>query len=112
MPEMSKHDAVFAQLIMTFQSTAWIQMGKVKNPHTDKVEKDSAQAQYSIDMLDMLSVKTKGNLSEEEDKMLKNILTNLKMNFVEVLEQDKKEKESQKPEMVEKEAEKKDEEPK
>jgi len=108
MPEMSKHDAIFAQLIMTFQSTAWIQMGKVKNPHTDKIEKDTAQAQYSIDMLDMLSVKTKGNLSEEEDKMLKNILTNSKMNFVEVLENDKKEKASQKPETEEKETEKKD----
>lgn len=110
MPEMSKHDAMFVQLIMTFQSTAWVQMGKVKNPHTDKMEKDTNQAQYSIDMLDMLSAKTKGNLNDEEDKMLKNILTNLKMNFVEVLEQEKKETVSQKPEADEKKTEKKDEE--
>lgn len=108
MPEMSKHDAMFAQLIMTFQSTAWIQMGKVKNPHTDKIEKDIAQAQYSIGLLDMLHAKTKGNLSNEEEKMLKNILTNLKMNYVEVLEQEKKEKAAKKNDAKKDETEKKD----
>lgn len=89
MAEMSKHDQMFTQLIMTFQSAAWIQLGKVKNPQTQKVERDLTQAQYSIDMLDMLQEKTKGNISPDQAKMLTNILTNLKLNYVEELEKEK-----------------------
>jgi len=89
---MSKNDALFAQLVLTFQSAAWIQLGKVKNPATDKVETDLKQAQYSIDLLDMLLAKTKGNLNEDEGKMLKDVVTNLKMNYVQEQEKSKQEK--------------------
>ena len=92
MAEMSKSDALFAQLVLTFQSAAWIQLGKVKNPATDKVEIDLKQAQYSIDLLDMLLAKTKGNLNEDEGKMLKDVVTNLKMNYVQEQEKSKQEK--------------------
>lgn len=90
MNEKQKHDLLFIQLIKTFENAAWIQMGKLKNPQTDKIEKDLAQAQYSIDMLDMLKVKTQGNLSDEESRLLDSILTNLKLNFVDELEKEKK----------------------
>ena len=96
MAEMSKNDALFAQLVLTFQSAAWIQLGKVKNPASDKIEKDLKQAQYSIDMLDMLLTKTKGNLNDDEGKMLKDVVTNLKMNYVQELEKSKQEKPEQK----------------
>lgn len=92
MAEMSKHDLLFSQLVMTFQSAALIQLGQVKNPQSNKIEKDLRQAQYSIDMLDMLDVKTRGNRSEEEDKMLKSALTNLKMSYVQELEKEKQNK--------------------
>ncbi len=92
MNEKEKNDLMFLQLIMTFESAAWIQMGKVKNPQTDKIERNLIQAQYSIDMLDMLKAKTTNNLSADELKMLNSTLTNLKMNFVEEAEKEKKEK--------------------
>jgi len=87
-----KHRLMFIQLIKTFEATAWIQLGKIKNPNTDKLERDLVQAQYSIDMLDMLKAKTQGNLSEEETRILDEILTNLKLNFVEEREKEEKEK--------------------
>ena len=102
MAEMSKNDALFAQLVLTFQSAAWIQLGKVKNPATDKVDKDLKQAQYSIDMLDMLLTKTNGNLSDDEGKMLKDVVTNLKMNYVQEQEKSSQEKPDQKPDKEEK----------
>jgi hypothetical protein len=67
---------------MTFQAAAMHQMGKIKNPISDKIERDLQQAQLSIDILDMLEVKTQGNLSEEEIKLLKGLLQELKFNYV------------------------------
>jgi hypothetical protein len=57
--------ALFFSLIMTFQAAALQQMGKMKNPLSDKIERDLPQAQLSIDILDMLEEKTRGNLSED-----------------------------------------------
>ena len=82
---------LFLQLVIMFQTAAYQQMVKVKNPLTDKMEKDLAQAQFSIDMLGMLEEKTKGNLSQEEKKYLELALYELRMNY---LDEVKKEKES------------------
>ncbi|HHM23738.1 MAG TPA: DUF1844 domain-containing protein [Bacteroidetes bacterium] len=102
-----KHRLMFIQLIKTFESTAWIQLGKIKNPNTDRLERNLMQAQYSIDMLDMLKAKTEGNLTEEESRLLNEIITNLKLNFVEEMEKEKQEKEKEKAEAAgKKEAEK------
>jgi len=86
-----KNQALFLQLILTFQTAAMQQMGKIKNPLTDKIEKNLEQAQMSIDMLDMLKAKTKGNLSDEETRTLDRIITELKLNYIDELEKTKKE---------------------
>ncbi len=52
---------------------------------TNKIEKNLPAAQSTIDMLDMLSAKTQGNLAENEAKLLKSILAELKLNYVETL---------------------------
>jgi hypothetical protein len=74
--------SLFFSLIMTFQAAAMQQMGKLKNPISDKIERDLQQAQLSIDILDMLEGKTKGNLSDDESRFLKGILQELKLNYV------------------------------
>jgi hypothetical protein len=77
-----KNISLFFSLVMTFQAAAMQQMGKLKNPVTDKIDRDLQQAQLSIDILDMLEEKTRGNLSEDETKLLKSILQELKLNYV------------------------------
>ena len=77
-----KNISLFFSLIMTFQAAAMQQMGKLKNPISDKIERDLQQAQLSIDILDMLEGKTKGNLSDDESRFLKGILQELKLNYV------------------------------
>jgi len=77
-----KNSSLFFSLVMTFQAAAMQQMGKLKSPVSDKIERDLQQAQLSIDILDMLEEKTRGNLSEEENKVLKGILQELKLNYV------------------------------
>ena len=50
---------------------------------TGKVEKDLDAARGSIDLIETLKVKTKGNVSPEEERVLVNCLSTLQLNFVE-----------------------------
>lgn len=77
-----KNQMMFVQLVAMFQTAALQQMGKLKNPVTDKIEKDMGRAQLSIDMLNMLKERTKGNLSPDEERFLDGILQDLKLNYV------------------------------
>lgn len=77
-----KHSILFTQLVMYFHSAAIQQMGKMPNPITGKIERDLDQASMSIDMLDMLKFKCKGNLSGDEDNFLGHVISELKLNYV------------------------------
>ena len=74
---------LFDQLISSLVHSAWVYLGKIKNPINDKLEKNINQASVQIDMLDMLFKRMTGNMSEEEDKYLGHVIHELKMNFVE-----------------------------
>ena len=74
---------LFDHLISSLVHSAWVYLGKIKNPLNDKLEKNVDQASVQIDMLDMLFKRMTGNLSEEEDKYLGHVIRELKMNFVE-----------------------------
>ena len=79
---MNENDQLFIQLLYVFHTSAMQSMGKLKNPFTDKVERDLPQAKQSIDMLEMMKEKTKGNLSTELTRILDGFLTELRLNFV------------------------------
>jgi hypothetical protein len=72
----------FIQLVLMFQGAAYQHMGKVMNPVTNKVERDLAQAKNAIDILGMLEAKTKGNLTDNEARLLEHSLYELRMNYV------------------------------
>ncbi len=80
----------FIQLVLMFQTAAMHQMGKIQNPITKKTERDLSQAKFSIDMLEMIQQKTEGNLSENEKKFLDHVLFELRMNYVDEVNKDKK----------------------
>ena len=77
-----KNELLLAQLIFMFQTASLQHMGKLKNPMTDAIERDLGHAQISIDMLDMLHAKMKGNLSPGEEKMFAGVLQELRLNYV------------------------------
>jgi hypothetical protein len=79
---MNENDQLFIQLLYVFHTSAMQSMGKLKNPLSDKVERDLSQAKQSIDMLEMIKEKTKGNLSDELKRILDGFLTELRLNFV------------------------------
>lgn len=75
--------ALFSSLVITLSSSALQYMGKLVNPAVGKPEINLEAAQASIDMLDMLVAKTRGNLDQEEAALLNDSLMSLKLTFVE-----------------------------
>lgn len=83
---MPEADALLIQLIVSFQSAAMLQMGKIMNPITGKVERDLDAAKQTIDLLAMLQRKTAGNLTDDEERYLNHVLYELRMNYVDETE--------------------------
>lgn len=86
---MNKKD-LFLGLVHSFQGAAMQQLGKIPNPFTEKIERDLVQARLSIDVLEMLVERTSGNLTGEESRFLQHVLTELRLNYVAEIEEDKK----------------------
>ncbi len=74
----------FATFIFSLATGAFIQMGEIPDPLTNKKEKNLPLAQQNIDILLMLKAKTKGNLSGDESQMLESLLSQAQLKFVEV----------------------------
>ncbi len=81
-------DIQYFQLVLSLQAAAMQQMGKVASPLTGKVERDMDMAKNSIDMLEMVERKTRGNLSDDERKLIEHVLYELRLNFVDELKRD------------------------
>jgi hypothetical protein len=63
-------------------SSALVHLGEVPDPTTRKVQRDLAQARYTIDLLILLREKTEGNRTPEETQLLTEIISDLQMRFV------------------------------
>lgn len=84
-----RHAALFAQMVMQLSSTALVMLGQAPNPMTGKTETDLETAQLLVEQLEMLEVKTKGNLGHDEQRLLKQSLMTLRMAFVEAVNEPK-----------------------
>lgn len=78
--------ALFAQLVLQQSNLAMMLLGRVAHPETGQVIRDIDAARHFIDTLEMLAVKTKGNLSHDEEGLLKQSLMRLRLAFVEAVE--------------------------
>jgi hypothetical protein len=72
----------FPSYILSYYAQGMVLMGEVPNPYTNKKEEDMDAARHMIDILTMLEEKTRGNLSAEEQKLLENVLYELRMKFM------------------------------
>jgi len=73
---------LFRFFVVQNQMTAMIYLGKMVHPATGEIERNLEGARLSIDLLGMLEEKTRGNLTPDEAKLLEQVLTNLRLNFV------------------------------
>ena len=86
--EEQQNELLFMQLVMMFQGMALQNLGKVMNPVTNQIERNLEQAKNMIDILGMLDAKTKGNLNDNEQRLMEHVLFELRMNYVDELKKD------------------------
>lgn len=72
----------FSTLIMSLSSSALFHLGEIPDPQTGQKQQDLSLAKHTIDTIGMLKEKTQGNLTDEEQKFLESMLTDLRWRFV------------------------------
>jgi hypothetical protein len=72
----------FPTFIASLNASALVHLGVIEDPVSGKAEKNLPMAKQTIDILSMLQQKTAGNLTSDEDSMLKSILYDLRILFV------------------------------
>ena len=72
----------FSTFIMSLTSSAFYHLGDMPDPTTGKKEVNLPAVQQTIDMLIMLREKTKGNLKEDENKLLEQLIYELQVKYV------------------------------
>jgi hypothetical protein len=77
----------FAGFILGLGQMALAYLGEIPVPGTDEIAVDLDQARHSIDILDMLEAKTRGNLTADEEHLLRTLEEELKLTYVRVTQQ-------------------------
>ena len=77
LPEMD-----FSTFVLSLSSSAMMHMGETELPGGGTVKKDLDLAKQSIDILEILQEKTKGNLTEDEAGILQELLYTLRVTYV------------------------------
>ena len=72
----------FNSLIFSLSSSAILHFGEIPDPNTGEKKKDLALAKHTIDTIAMLKEKTAGNLTDEEQRFLDSVLTDLRWQYV------------------------------
>jgi 3-oxoacyl-ACP reductase-like protein len=76
------------EMLLTMLATeALAALGQIPHPATGQAQVDRGQAQYLIDLIDVLREKTKGNLDAREDQLMETLLHQLRMAFIETTNQ-------------------------
>ena len=72
----------FNTFVLSLSSSILVHLGEINDPASGQSSQDLDMARHTIDMLDMLEKKTQGNLDPDEDRLLKNILFEMRMKFI------------------------------
>jgi hypothetical protein len=77
----------FSTFILSLSSSVLISLGVLEHPVTKNKEKDTAAAKQTIDLIALLKEKTKGNLTDEEAKLIEDLLTELQLQYCKAIEE-------------------------
>jgi len=77
----------FLQFIITLYSSAMINLGVIPDPVSEEIHSNPKQAKELIDIIAMLKEKTKGNLNDEEDKALDEIIYQARMIYIKAIDE-------------------------
>jgi hypothetical protein len=79
-PRLPKMD--FSMFIFSLNSSALVHLGVLDDPSTGEKSRNLQAAKQTIDILGMMEEKTRGNLTKDEEDMLKHILHDLRIIYV------------------------------
>lgn len=82
----------FAMLVSYLSTTAMFQLGLLPGPGGEYIPADLANASRTVDLLEVLQEKTRGNLTSQESKLLEDVLYELRMTYLEVQKRANKQK--------------------
>ena len=103
---MDKNDQLFMQLLYMFHTSAMQGLGKIADP-SGKMQRNLEYVSQTIDLLSMLKEKTKGNISEDVEKMLDGMLSELRLNYIDEKSKNETEKDLESDKKISKKAKKK-----
>jgi hypothetical protein len=83
-------ELTFSGFVLSLATTAAVHFGDIADPATGQKRPDLASASRIIELLTMLQEKTKGNLIEPEERLIDDLLYELRMRFVQARQQDKR----------------------
>jgi hypothetical protein len=72
----------FTNFVLSLSTSALFHFGDFPDPESGKTQKNLPAAKQTIDILDMLNEKAKGNLNENETNLIQGILYELKLRYV------------------------------
>ena len=72
----------FGTFVMSMATSVLVHLGEVPHPEDPQAKPDLAMARHTLDLLGMLQVKTRGNLTKEEQELLENLLYDLRLKYV------------------------------
>jgi len=72
----------FSTFIFSLNTSALVHLGDYPDPATGKNEVDLPLAKQTIDLLALLEEKTRGNLTKDEDSLMRHILYDLRLRYV------------------------------
>jgi hypothetical protein len=80
--DKGREAALFLQLVLGLQQAAMVALGKLMNPMSGKIERNLEGARNTIDTLAAIDARTRGNLESDEQRVLTQVLTELRMNYL------------------------------
>ncbi len=81
MSEHSANPALFSTFVMGLASATMIELGLLEDPFDKKKRVRKDQARQHIDLLDMLQLKTRGNLDAHERELVERVIVDLKLQY-------------------------------
>jgi len=72
----------FTTFILGLASTTLIHLGDSPNPETGQAKADLELARETLELLELLRNKTKGNLDVDEERLFTSVLTDLRLRYV------------------------------
>jgi Domain of unknown function (DUF1844) len=80
----------FSTFVLSLTTSALIHLGEIPDPASKERTVSLPTAKYTIEILEIIKEKTKGNLDSEEEKLLNDVLFDLRMKYIKGLQPEKK----------------------